>query len=297
MTYSIVARDPETGEMGVAVQSHYFSVGTIVTWAEAGVGAVATQSLALPSYGPRGLDLMRSGSGAASSLSSLVAQDEGRAGRQVAFIDASGEVAAHTGERCIAEAGHIIGEGFSVQANMMARDTVWQAMADAYTSSSGDLAARLLSALDAAESEGGDIRGRQSSAILVVGRDPTGNLWEDRLFDLRVEDHPDPNAELRRLVNYRRAYDHVDKGDDAMGAGDMDRALEEYATAETLTPEILELPFWKAVGLAGVGRIEEARVILESIYAQEPTWRELLPRVVDAGLLAIDDEAVATLIE
>ena len=296
MTYSIVARDPDTGQLGVAVQSHYFSVGTIVSWAEPGVGAVATQSLADPSYGPLGLALMRAGRSAESALSSLVAGDEGRNGRQVCFVDASGGVAIHTGPGCIAEAGHVFGDGFGVQANMMAKQTVWDAMAEAYTSSAGDLVERLLAALEAAETEGGDIRGRQSAAILVVAGSPSGAPWLDRLYDLRVEDHPDPIGEIRRLVTLRRAYDHMDSGDDALGAGDLETALAEYGRAESLTPEIVEMPFWKAVGLLGVGRVEEAKALLGKVFDREPVWRDLLSRVVDAGLLDLEPEVLEDLI-
>ena len=296
MTYSIVARDPATGQLGVAVQSHYFSVGPIVPWAEAGVGAVATQSLVDPAYGPHGLDLMRAGQPAGEALSSLVADDEGRDGRQVAFVDSSGRAAAHTGQRCIAEAGHIVGDGFSVQANMMAKDTVWDAMSRAYADSDGDLADRLLAALDAAESEGGDIRGRQSAAVLVVSNTSTGKPWVDRVFDLRVEDHPDPLAELRRLVTLRRAYAFVDAGDEAMSAGDMEAALAGYGRAEALSPHIVEMPFWKAVGLAGTGQIDDAKVIFDEVFRREPVWRDLLPRVVRAGLLSIDDEELSRLL-
>lgn len=295
-TYSIVARDSQTGELGVAVQSHFFSVGSVVPWAVSGVGAVATQALVDPGYGPRGLALMEKGKGAGETLAVLLAEDEGREGRQVAMVDAGGAVSAHTGSGCIAEAGHVSGEQFSVQANMMARDTVWDAMADAYTSTSGDLVERMLAALDAAEAEGGDIRGRQSSALLVVRGESTGNVWDDRLFDLRVEDHSQPLPELRRLVRLRRAYLHMIAGDDAMGEGDMDSALDEYDRAEELVPEIVEMPFWKAVGLAGTGRVDEAVPVFAEVFGREPVWRDLLTRVVDAGLLDIDDEALARIL-
>ncbi len=291
-TYSIVARDPDTGQFGVAVQSHWFSVGTVVSWAEAGVGAVATQSLADPAYGPLGLDLMRAGRSASQSLQSLLAGDEGREGRQVAFVDASGEVATHTGAGCIAEAGHISGDQFSVQANMMARDTVWAAMAGAYREAEGDLPERLLLALEAAESEGGDIRGKQSAALLVVAATGSGQPWNDRIYDLRIEDHPTPLPELRRLVRLRRAYLHMTAGDDAMGIGDMDQALLEYGAAEALVPEILEMPFWKAVGLIGTGHIDEALLVFADVFAREPVWRELIPRIVEAGLLEVNPETI-----
>src|SRR5436190_316118 len=210
-TFSIVARDPATGELGVAVQSHWFSVGSVVPWAEAGVGAVATQSLVDPAYGPLGLHLMSLGRSGPDALKAVLAGDDGRELRQVAMIDAKGKVAAHTGARCIAEAGMIVDEEnqFSVQANLMANGKIWPAMAKAYRSATGDLADRMLAALDAAQAAGGDIRGRQSAAILIVNPTSTGKQWEDRKFDLRVEDHPEPLKELRRLVQIQRAYLHM----------------------------------------------------------------------------------------
>ena len=211
-TYSIVARDPATGEMGVAVQSHWFSVGSVVPWAQAGIGAVATQSFVDPAYGPLGLELMRAGKSAPAALNALVSTDEDKAVRQVAMIDAEGRVAAHTGSRAIFAAGHHVGKQYSVQANLMEKPTVWPAMAKAFESAEGDLAERLLCALEAAQAEGGDIRGRQSAAIVVVRAVSTGKPWEDRLFDLRVEDHPNPVAELRRLVRLQRAYQKLNEG-------------------------------------------------------------------------------------
>lgn len=291
-TYSIVARDPETGELGVAVQSHWFSVGTVVSWAEAGVGAVATQSLADPAYGPLGLDLMRAGRSAQLSLDALLAGDEEREGRQVAFIHSTGAVAVHTGSGCIAEAGHIAGDQFSVQANMMANNTVWDAMANAYRTADGDLAERMLVALEAAEAEGGDIRGKQSASLLVVAAESSGQPWNDRTYDLRIEDHPTPISEMRRLVRLRRAYLHMTAGDEAIGRGRMDEALDQYARAESLVPEIVEMPFWKAVTLVGTGHLEDALPIFATVFEQEPVWKELLPRVIDAGLLKVDDETL-----
>src|SRR5437764_289340 len=226
MTYSLVARDPETGDLGVAVQSHYFSVGSVVSWAEPGVGAVATQSFVEVSYGPRGLELMRAGRSAAGALGELVDRDEGEASRQVAMIDAGGRVAVHTGHSCIAEAGHRVGTQMSAQANMMRGPTVPGAMVDAYSSMTGDLADKLLAALDAAEAEGGDVRGRQSAALVVVGGRRTDRPWAHRPFDLRVEDHPDPLGELRRLVGLRRAYDHKGEGKKLAMDGDLPASLE-----------------------------------------------------------------------
>jgi uncharacterized Ntn-hydrolase superfamily protein len=291
-TYSIVARDPDTGQLGVAVQSHWFSVGTVVPWAESGIGAVATQALADPAYGPRGLDLMRNGWDADTALTRLIAEDPEADVRQVAFVDASGTTAAHTGPRCIAEAGHITGDGFTAQANMMAHPTVWEAMARAYATSQGDLADRLMTALEAAESEGGDIRGRQSAALLVVSGKPSGRSWEDRIFDLRVEDHPGPLVELRRLLNLSRAYIDMTAGDDAMGRGEVEEALEKYTRAAQRAPEVVEMPFWQAVGLAGIGRLEDAEAVFADVFARDPVWRELVPRLVDVGLLELDDAAL-----
>jgi len=292
-TYSIVARDPDTGEMGVAVQSHWFSVGGIVPWAEPGVGAVATQSLVDPAYGPIGLKMMRMGRTAPSALASILAGDDGRALRQVAMVDASGRIAAHTGEKCIDMAGHVVDEKrqFSVQANLMEKDTVWDAMAEAYRTGEGDLAERLLQALEAAQAEGGDIRGRQSAAILIVAAEPTGKPWVDRIFDLRVEDHPEPVGELRRLVRIRRAYLHMNAGDAALEEGDFERALQEYAAAEQYAPEIVEVTFWHAVTLASVGRVEESLPLFRKVFEQEPIWKDLVPRLVEPGILP-DDRAL-----
>ncbi len=289
-TYSIVARDPQTGELGVAVQSHWFSVGSVVSWAEAGVGAVATQSFVDPAYGPLGLDLMRAGRSAPEALRSLLAGDDGREVRQVAMIDARGRVAVHTGERSIAAAGHVADEEaqFSVQANLMAAETVWPAMAKAYREATGDLADRLVAALEAAEEAGGDIRGRQSAALVVVAAESTGKPWADRIFDLRVEDHPEPVSELRRLVRLQRAYLHMNAGDVAMEEGDFALAGEEYAAAERFAPEIVEIPFWHAVTLAGSGRVEEALPIFKRVFAREPAWADLVVRLVPAGLLPND---------
>ena len=291
-TYSIVARDPETGELGVAVQSHWFSVGTVVSWAEAGVGAVATQSLADPAYGPLGLDLMRAGRSAQQSLDALLAADKEREGRQVAFVHSTGAIAVHTGSGCIAEAGHVAGDQFSVQANMMANHTVWDAMANAYRTADGDLAERMLVALEAAEAEGGDIRGKQSASLLVVAAESSGQPWNDRSYDLRIEDHPTPIPEMRRLVRLRRAYLHMTAGDEAIGRGSMDEALDQYARAENLVPEIVEMPFWKAVTLVGTGHLEDALPIFAAVFEREPVWKELLPRVIDAGLLTVDDDTL-----
>lgn len=294
-TYSIVARDPKTGDLGVAVQSHWFSVGTAVTWAEAGVGAVATQSFTDPRYGALGLQLMKAGHGAPEALKGLTAADADRDVRQVAMVDASGKVAAHTGAKCIQAAGHETGEGFSVQANLMDRPTVWPAMAKAYREALKDprldLADRLLAALRAAQAEGGDIRGQQSAALLIVKAKSSGRPWEDRVFDLRVEDHPDPLGELARLVNLGRAYALMNEGDGHVTAGRWEEAKAAYGKAAALAPGIVEMPFWQAVALASSGKADEAMPLFREVFRREPAWRRLVPRLVEAGQLP-DDPAL-----
>ncbi|MCL6481117.1 MAG: DUF1028 domain-containing protein [Firmicutes bacterium] len=292
-TYSIVARDPETGELGVAVQSHWFSVGSIVSWAEAGVGVVATQSFVEPSYGPKGLAMMRMGIPAPDALAALLAQDAGREVRQVAFLDAEGRVGVHTGSKCIAAAGHRTGVHYSVQANLMDKPTVWEAMAQAFEQTRGDLAARMLAALEAAEAEGGDIRGRQSAAMVIVKAKSTGRPWADRVIDLRIEDHPDPLGELRRLVRVNRAYNHMNAGDLCAERRDWDCASREYAAAETLLPEMTEITFWHAVTLVTGGRVEPALPLFRKVFAREPKWVELVGRLPAAGLLPEDDALLA----
>jgi uncharacterized Ntn-hydrolase superfamily protein len=293
-TYSIVARDAQTGEMGVAVQSHWFAVGSIVTWAEAGVGAIATQSFVDPGYGTRGLALLKGGAAAPDVLRSLVDADPQRASRQVAIVDAKGRVAVHTGPTCIAAAGDRVGAQFSVQANMMANDRVWPAMADAFEAASGDLAERMLAALEAGEAAGGDARGRQSAAILIVKAESTGRPWvgADRIFDLRVDDNPEPLHELRRLVRLQRAYNYANRGDELMATNRVDDALLQYVRAAEIAPEISELPFWQAVTLASVGREAEALPIFGRVFAKEPQWAELLLRLPAANLLPDDPELI-----
>ena len=297
-TYSIVARDARTGELGVAVQSHWFSVGSIVSWAEAGVGAVATQSFVDPGYGERLLALLRRGVPAEEALAQLVAADAQRDVRQVAVVDAAGRVAAHTGAKAIAAAGHHIGQGYSVQANLMARAGVWPAMSAAFEGTEGDLADRLLAALEAAEAEGGDIRGRQSAALLIVQPQSSGRPWSgaDRIFDLRVEDHPQPLVELRRLVRLQRAYNHANRGDELLSEKRVDEALKEYARSAELAPEIVELPFWHAVTLVSIGREADARPLFESVFRREPVWADLVPRLTAAGLLPDDPALIARIV-
>ncbi len=296
-TYSIVARDPATGDFGVAVQSHWFQVGTAVPWAQAGVGAVATQSFVRQDYGPRGLALMQAGKPAAEALRELVAADEGRDVRQVAMVDAQGRVAAWTGPKCISAAGDLQGAGYSVQANLMGRPTVWPAMARAYERATGDFAERLLAALEAAEAEGGDIRGRQSAALLIVRAQSTGKPWEDRLVDLRVDDHPAPLGELRRLFGLHRAYQAMNAGDDAVAAGKVAEAVALYQRAASLAPEIAELPFWQAVSLFAAGHEDAALPLFAQVFARDERWARLLPRLPAAGLLPDDPEKLRRILQ
>lgn len=291
-TFSIVARDPNTGELGVAVQSHWFSVGPIVPWAEAGVGAVATQSFVDPSYGKLGLELMRAGKSAPDALKSLLAGDEGREVRQVAMIDTQGRVEAWTGKNDIQAAGHMVGKNFSVQANLMLNDKVWPAMAQAFENTKGDLADRMLAALDAAQAVGGDIRGRQSAALIVVTGKPTGQAWKDRLFDVRVDDSPEPLKELRRLVTLQRAYNHMNAGDLAVEKKDNEGALREYGAAEKLVPDNAEMIYWHAVALVNMGRVDESLPLFRKVFAMDKNWATLTPRLPKSGLLPDDPKLI-----
>ena len=291
-TFSIIARDPKTREMGVAVQSHWFSTGSVVTWAEPGVGVVATQSVAEISYGPLGLLDMQTGKPVSLVLQQLLEKDENREVRQVAMLNTRGEVAVHTGSRCIADAGHYAGHQYAVQANMMLNNTVWPAMASAYEGAKGALSDRMLAALDAAQAAGGDIRGQQSAAMLIVSGDAPLQPWKGILVDLRVEDHPEPLAELRRLLSVHRAYEHMNKGDDYLSKGKIDEAFAAYKKAANLAPHLDELPFWQAVTLLDTGREDEALPILEKIFKSNPNWLLLLERLPAAGLLRDDAKMI-----
>lgn len=276
MTYSIVARDPQSGELGVAVQSHWFAVGPIVPWARPGVGAVATQAMVDVAYGPRALDLLEGGVSTQDALDRLLAEDPGLSGRQVAVIDAGGRVAVHTGDKAIAFAGHVTGEGVSCQANMMASERVWPEMLEAFNSTPGPLAGRLLAALDAAEAAGGDVRGRQSAAILVVPA--AGEAWEN-VISLRIEDHPDPLAELRRLVSLHDAYTLAERGDDLVNEGSHAEAAQAYRRASELAPENDELRFWAGLGTALAGDVDAGAEQVRQVIRRHPGWRELLERL------------------
>ena len=293
-TYSIVARDPETGEMGVAVQSHWFSVGTIVSWGEAGVGVIATQSFVNPAYGQKGLELMKNGLTADQALAALLANDEGREVRQVAMMDAQGNVVAHTGANCVLAAGHFVGENFSVQANMMDKATVWPAMAKAFEETEGPLAERMLAALEAAQAEGGDLRGKQSAALLVVEPTNTGQPWLDRQVDIQIADSPDPLGELRRQLAVARAYQYMNQGDLYVEEGAFDKAMEAYGAAEKMFPENKEMKFWHAVTLANIGEVEEALPLFAEVYADGgENWRVMIDRLIAPGLLTVSTADLA----
>lgn len=323
-TFSIVARDPATGQIGVAVQSHWFAVGQIVPWAEAGVGAVATQSFVDPSYGQLGLDLLRTGKSAPDALRGLLGADASCEVRQVAMVDANGNVATFTGAHDIQAAGGAAGGGgaskqfacgttggmltigrdFSVQANLMANDRIWPAMAKAYAESTGDLAERLLAALDAAQTAGGDIRGKQSAALMVVNGKSSGKRWLDEVFNLRVDDSPAPLIELRRLVALQRAYNHMNAGDLATEHNDSEGALREYSAAEKIAASTAGIPqsrhaemiYWHAVALINMKRVAEALPLFARVFAMEPGWRELTPRLPPAGLLPDDAKLIERIV-
>jgi len=300
-TYSIVARDKNTGEMGVAVQSHWFSVGTLVSWGEAGVGVVATQSFINPAFGPDGLSLLKEGKSATEALEILIKKDDGRDVRQLAILDKNGNSAGYTGSRCIPFAGHIEGENYSVQANLMESETVWGAMEKAFLETENlPLAERLLAAMEAAQAEGGDIRGKQSAAILVVRGEATGNLWEDRLVDLRIDDHPTPIKEMKRLLKVYRAYEHMNKGDLEIEHGNIEGAVKEYGAAEEMFPDNLEMKFWHAVTLANAGEMDDAKKIFTEVFSKDKNWHTLIPRLVKPELLTVSKselEMIMNLVE
>ncbi len=289
-TYSIVARDPDTGDLGVAVQSHWFSVGSIVSWAEPGVGAVATQSIAEPAYGPRLLERLRDGQAPREALNELVAADEQAAVRQVAVVDSGGAVAVHSGDGCIPYAGHVEGDGFSAQANMMVGPEIWPAMAEAFTAATGSLPRRLLATLDAAEAAGGDVRGRQSAALVVVQAE--GEPWR-RTVELRVEDHTNPLGELRRLLDLADAYAFADQADTLMAEGRHDEAAEAGRNALELAPASDELVFWGGLGMVQAGDLEGGVERVRSAIEMHSGWRDLLARLrpeVAPSAAAVRDE-------
>jgi uncharacterized Ntn-hydrolase superfamily protein len=297
LTYSIVARDKKTGELGVAVQSHFFSVGSVVTWARSGVGAVATQAMVDVKYGPLGLELMSGGKSAVEALNALLRADPHADQRQVAMVDSKGEVAAHTGPHCIPHAGHTTGDGFSCQGNIMRNERVWSAMREAYEANRGlPLAERLVAALEAAEEAGGDLRGKQSSAILVVSPELKPNTWEGRLIDLRVEDHPSPVPELKRLLRYQRAYEWANKGDELLTARDFRAASDAYSKAFTLVPEIDELKYWAGIGLLTSRTPERGEKMLREVFARDESWIEVTRGLAKVGSAPVGSDVLSRLL-
>jgi uncharacterized Ntn-hydrolase superfamily protein len=285
MTYSIVARDKKTGEFGVAVQSHYFQVSPAVPWALAGVGAVATQSHVNLSYGPLGLELLQAGYTAEQALKALTAGDPRAEVRQCAIVDAAGNVAAHTGSKCISAAGHRLGDGFTCQANLMERDTVWDAMAATFESTDAPLAERMMAALEAAEVEGGDIRGKQSAAMLVVAGSGTGRPWDDRIIDLRVEDAPEPLPELRRLLRIKRAYMAAGDADDLEESGDISGAAKKLKEAIGIAPEMIEIRFMAGITTATSGDLDGGCALIAEVVRKDGRWLETLRRLAAADLV------------
>lgn len=301
MTYSIVARDDETGELGVAVQSHWFSVGSIVSWARAGVGAVATQAMAEVSYGPLGLELMSAGKSADEALRSLLESDRKRETRQVAMVDSKGNVAVHTGEKCFPHAGHSKGAGFSCEANLMRNDTIWGAMAGNFKKTSRGsrkepLAERLVSALVAGEDAGGDVRGRQSAAIVVVAPDVAPNSWSGRLIDLRVDDHPAPLVELKRLLRLQRGYEWANRGDELLGDGKYAESLRAYRRAGEFAGEVEELEFWQGVSLVQAKKVGEAKVVFRRVFEKNRDWIQVLKGLPKVGMLPRDPKVLKELL-
>lgn len=288
-TYSIVAFDPMAHEMGVAVQSHWFSVGTGVTWAEAGIGVIATQAITNTSFGLRGLRMLKRGLSAKKVVDKLTQSDKGRENRQLAVLDACGRLAAFTGKNCISEAGHIVGRTYSVQANMMLDKRVWPAMSKSFEKAKGRLAERMLTALEAAQRAGGDIRGCQSAAILVVRNKPSRRPWEDRLIDLRVDDSKEPLADLKRLLRIHRAYEHYESTAPAIESCNMKLARRHFVAAERMYPENEEIRFWHAVALVDTGRVKEALPLFKEVFGKNDNWRELLRRLVPSGLSLNED--------
>lgn len=299
MTYSIVARDPATGSLGIALESHFFGAGHIACWAEPGVGVIATQSIPEVSFGPTGLELLGAGASPHETLATMLDKDPGRDLRQVAVVDVEGRVAVHTGARCLGYAGHATGDGVSFQANMMANDRVWSAGLAAFEAADGDLAARLLAALHAAQEEGGDVRGQQAASIVVVAPTPVEQRWQGVLTEIHVSDHPRPVDELARLVELQRGVAQLGAivigGDLAVGdlpvspdAGEVDAALAALDAAQAVFADNREPTFWKAVVLARVGRHAEARAALDEACSEHGGWAELFAQLPASGFLTAD---------
>jgi uncharacterized Ntn-hydrolase superfamily protein len=297
MTYSIVARDPETGRFGVAVQSHYLGVGPVVPWLEAGVGAVATQASVNVAFGPIGLEMLRAGMSAEETVAAVLAGDQNPQLRQLGAVDAQGRAAAHTGSETIPAAGHLVRDGFTVQGNLLRNDTCWPAMAGAYEAGLAEgvpFVERLLRAMEAAEGEGGDVRGRQSAAIMVVDAQLQQAAWRGRLLDMRIEDHPDPVPELRRIVTLQLAYDLLNDEGDAAKSGM--NAEDRYAEARRMAPNAYELVFWRALELATAGNVDGARREMAIAVRANESWRRTLEHLAQAGREGVTPELAAQLL-
>jgi len=296
-TFSIVARDSRTGEMAVAVQSHWFSVGSVVSWGEAGVGVVATQSFTNKSFGMRGLELLKQGKSPQEALDILLSDDSGKDFRQVAILDKLGRAATFTGKSCIDMAGHQNGENFSVQANMMLNDKVVPAMEKAWKEYSAlPLAERMVAVLKEAQKAGGDIRGKQSAVLLVFAAETSATPWNDKLIDLRVDDAVDPIKEIERLLKVFRAFEHMNKGDYYVEINEMKSAMDEYNKAMKLFPDNLEMEYWTAITLANSKEISKASEMLQSIYKRDPNWRELTRRLPKSGVLLVSEKELNELL-
>ncbi|MEM0118019.1 MAG: DUF1028 domain-containing protein [Conexivisphaerales archaeon] len=289
-TYSIVAIDKTKEQIGVGVQSHWFSVGSIVTWAKPSAGAVATQAFADPRYGYLGIELMSEGISAKKVLKMLLSTDEKADSRQVAMVDFKGEVASHTGKNCLPEAGHVAGEGYSAQGNIMKNRQVWIQMADAFERSEGELADRILASLYAGQKAGGDIRGMQSAAILVVKLKRSSEPWLDKIVDLRVEDSSKPLEELTRILTVHKAYVHADKGDAFLSEGKLEEAMKEYKRAFEFAPANEELRYWYAIGLLNSGKINEGLRELKAVYDTNPEMKRITPKLPNYGMLKVDEK-------
>ena len=294
-TFSIVARDPATGELGVAVQSRAFRAGAIVSYAKAGVGAIATQAAANQTYGPRGLDLLELGLSPDEVVAHLTGSDPGRDRRQLAVIDARGRVRAYTGSGTSAWAGHIEGENYSVQGNILAGEAVVQAMATAFESSSGALALRLMDALDAGEAVGGDARGKQAGGVLVVRPIGDSGRTTDRWVDVRVDDHAEPFKELRRLVNMSVSRNHAREARSLAEQGRFSEAIERQREAVAIVPDEDQLIYGLARLHARAGDAANAVATLRDAIDRNPRWRELAATQQDFDSIR-DDPAFQQLV-
>jgi uncharacterized Ntn-hydrolase superfamily protein len=289
VTYSIVARDTDNGRLGVAAQSCYFALGSVLPWARAGVGAVATQSMVDPGYGPRCLDLLADGLPAPDALDRVRAADEGRDVRQVGLVDAAGRVASFTGALCIDHLSHAAGDGYSAQANMMAGPGVCEAMAEAFEHATGGLANRLVAALVAAEGKGGDARGQMSAAVIVVEGARHDHPWEGVLTDVRVDHHPDPLTELARLVDVAEAYHLCDVAEAALMRGDAGAALSGAEAGLARLPDEGNLRLSYIAALVGVGRTDDAAREVQALVAERPSWEGILRAITERGLVPLPE--------